>query len=383
MEYVRLGASDLRVSTVCLGTMTWGIQNSEAEAHDQLDYAISRGVNFIDTAEVYPMPPSAPEYVAGRTEEIIGSYLLARPNIRANLVIATKIIGYVDETTTVCSTSVVTNRCAKQFHDKPPRYARLDAQSVINACTASLHRLQTTYIDLFYLHWPDRYTPLFGRRAYDVSQERPSVPFHDTLRGLQYLLEAGLIRAYGLSNETAFGVYTCFQTARELNMPPPAALQNPFSLLDRSFEGQLAEMCAPCNLNIPLIPWGILAGGTLTGVPRSCIISCTENTNDLSSLPDNSRFVRFKGFQSRFRNSAALTATSQYFKIAHHHNMTLATLAQAFCKSRWYIASTIVSATTISQLEENLRAFDIDLDRVVLLEIDQVHNKNKDCVVSA
>lgn len=382
MEYVRLGTSDLLVSTVCLGTMTWGIQNSEAEAHRQLDYAISRGVNFIDTAEVYPMPPSAPEYAAGRTEEIIGSYMLTRPGVRAKLVIATKVIGYVDETTTVCSTSVVANRCVEQHHDKLPRFARLDAQSVINACVASLRRLQITYVDLLYLHWPDRYVPLFGRRAYDISQERPSVPFQDTLRGVRHLMNTGLIRAYGLSNETAFGVYTCFQTARELKMSPPAVLQNPFSLLDRRFEGQLAEMCAPCNLNIPLIPWGVLAGGTLTEVPYDPTTGGTEGTCELSSLPENSRFVQFKGFQSRFRNPAALTAATQYLEIAQRHNMSLATMSQAFCKSRWYVASTIVSAITITQLEENLRAFDIELSRSVLVEIDRIHNENKDCVVS-
>lgn len=370
MKYNRLGTSDLVVSEVCLGSMTWGLQNSEEEAHAQIAYAVKRGVNFIDTAEMYPVPPSHPAYESGRTEQIIGKYLAAHPQQRANLIVASKVIGYVDDDSPVGSTDTVARRS-----DPPtsaPAEARLDAASIQHACQASLRRLRTTYIDLYQVHWPDRYVPLFGKRGYDATLERTnSIPISDTLRGLKKLLDDGCIRAYGVSNETAFGVCEWCRLADDLHMPRPASIQSPFCLLDRRFEGELAEACAPRNLNIGLLPWSILAGGALTGA----------YSGDAHGLL-NASFSRFDSFYQRYGTPTALRVVDKYAQIAKRHGLSVATVAQAFCKSRWFITSSIVGATTMRHLEENIDAFDIELGDDILQEIDDVHNENLDVAVS-
>lgn len=369
MKYNRLGSSDLIVSEVCLGTMTWGMQNSEAEAHAQLDYAIDRGVNFIDTAEMYPVPQNAPGQVPGTTERYIGSYLAKNPNVRSKLIIASKIAGYGK------GSRIAARRTNPPIWKEPLPDSRHDPESIIHACNASLHRLQTDYIDLYQLHWPDRYAPGFGNRGYKPELERKAVPFRTILLAIKSLLDEGKIRAYGLSNETTYGVCEFVRAADELGVPRPATIQNSFCLLDRQFEIDLAEACAPSNYNIGLLPWSILAGGTLTG---KYLGKLDENREPRIESLRNSRFVKFRDYQERFTTKAVYQATERYALIAKEHSISLATLAQAFCKSRWYIPSAIVGATKLSQLKQNIDAFEVELDEEVLKMIDEVHNTNKD-----
>lgn len=374
MKYNNLGSSSLHVSEVCLGTMTWGMQNTEEDAHAQIDYALSRGINFIDTAELYPVPTSHPDQVPGRSEEFIGTYLAKHPDVRPKLIIASKIMGYSPRSETA----------ANRFPEKPKGEhlpeARLDAESIRAACNASLKRLQTDYIDLYQLHWPDRYVPSFGVRTYDPRKEREAVPIRETLLALKELLDKGKIRAYGLSNETTFGVCQFGRLADELDMPRPATVQNPFCLFNRQFEGELAEACAPRNYNIGLLPWSILAGGVLTGKYNGKV---DDNMNTVDGSLLKARLVKFKPFQNRFLSKETLEVTELYRKIAEKKGMSVATLAQAFCKSRWYIPSSIIGATTLEHLRENIDAFEVELDKETLAEIDAVHNANKDLCVNA
>lgn len=372
MKYNRLGSSDLIVSEVCLGSMTWGVQNTQDDAHAQIDYAISCGVNFIDTAELYPVPSSAPGQKPGRSEEFIGTYLQKHPDIRSKLIIATKVHGFSPSAKTAA------------YRYVPPKQeapdARLDTQSIFDACEASLRRLQTDYIDLYQLHWPDRYVPLFGAREYNPQMERDAVSFRETALALKQLLDSGKIRAWGLSNETTFGVCQFIQVADEIGMPRPATIQNAFCLLNRSFESELAEACAPRNFNIGLLPWSILGGGVLSGKYNG-----KDFSGDIKNVDEsirNSRYVLFPAFQSRFMKPQSLEATAKYMEIAKKHNMSVATLAQAFCKSRWFIPSSIIGATKLEHLKENIAAFEIDLSDDILAKIDAVHNENKDCIVS-
>lgn len=352
--------------------MTWGVQNSEEEAHQQLDYAINeRGVNFIDTAEYYPVPPMAPGWKPGRTEEYIGTYLARHPDLRQKLIIATKVVGFAP------NSAVVANRFPGKYENGEYPDGRLDQQSIREACDASLKRLQTDYIDLYQLHWPDRYVPLFGSYQYMIENERESIPFKETLLGLKSLLDAGKIRSYGLSNETTFGVAEIVRAADELGMPRPITIQNSFSLLDRRFETELAEACSPSHYNIGLLPWSILAGGTLSG---KYLEKVDENGDSLDGSLDSARHVKWKNFMSRYHCKPAVAATAQYKMVADKAGISLATLAQAFCKTRFFIPSSIIGATSIEQLKENIDAFEVELSETTLAEIDRVHFSNKDMV---
>lgn len=376
MKYNRLGNSDLTVSEVCLGTMTWGMQNSEEEAHEQLDCAIKRGVNFIDTAEMYPIPTTHPAHRAGRTEQFIGTYLHKHrhTDLRSKLVIATKVMGY-------CKKSrFVGFRYDPPRLDRPYADSRQDAQSLVDACAGSLRRLQTEYIDLFQLHWPDRYVPSFGSREYCAERGRDGdIPIRDILVTIKELLRQGKIRAYGLSNETTFGVCQFVRYADELGMARPASIQNSFSLLDRQFEGELAEACSPRNYDIALMPWSILAGGMLTGKYHG---KMTQERKVVDDSLDECRFVKFPKYQDRLTSTAAFNATAEYMRIADEASLPVCVLAQSFCKSRWFIPSCIVGATCLEQLEQNMDAFDVDLPQHVLQKIDLVHGKNRDCIWS-
>lgn len=375
MKYNTLGSSDLLVSEVCLGTMTYGLQNTEQDAHDQLDYAISRGVNFIDTAEVYPVPLTAPGHVPGTSERYIGTYLAKHPGVREKLIIATKVVGYKENCRPVAFRTDPPS-------DPPYPTSRLDAASIKSACAASLRRLQTTYIDLYQLHFPDRYVPSFGKREYKQSLERESVPFSETLLALKELLDAGKIRAYGLSNETTFGVCAFVRAADALGMPRPATIQNSFCLVNRQFEVELAEACAPRNFNIGLLPWSILAGGLLTGKYQRLREDDYGKDDLIKDGLGKCRFVKFWNYMPRFQSGVALDAAQRYTDLAKVHGMSAATMAQAFCKSRWYIPSSIIGATTVEQLKENIDAFDVELSEEVLKQIDEIHNMNKDVTQS-
>ena len=365
----RLGSSGVLVTDVCLGTMTWGVQNTEGEAHAQLDYAIKeRGVNFIDTAEMYPVPMSDPTWIPGTTERYIGTWLARNPGIREDVVIATKIAGFG------APAKIVNNRFPNR--DRPGEATgRLDRDSVLRACDASLERLQTDYIDLYQIHWPDRYVPIgafYGSPAYDPELERAdSVPIRETVEALGALIEAGKIRHYGLSNESTFGVCEFVRAADELGVPRPVSIQNSFCLLHRSFETELAEACAESNYDIGLLPWTPLGGGALTG----------KYLDDARS-PSDGRLVKYKkyGFHQRYLNAPSRLATSEYKKIADREGVSLATLALAWCKTRSYVSSTIIGATTMDQLRENIDAFapSVCLSEAALRAVDEVHERCRD-----
>uniref|UniRef100_A0A7R9SV01 NADP-dependent oxidoreductase domain-containing protein n=1 Tax=Polyblepharides amylifera TaxID=1486889 RepID=A0A7R9SV01_9CHLO len=364
MKYNKLGSSDMMVSEVCLGTMTWGAQNTEEEAHAQLDAFIAAGGNFIDTAELYPVPPG-PEWV-GKTEEFIGNWLEKRTD-REKMFIASKASGPRPADWIV----------AKRDPSAPACPPALSPAQIRQAVDAILRRLKTPYLDLIQLHWPQRYAPLFGVNQYHVSMKdghmfipeeewatREQASFEDQVRVCGELIKEGKVRHWGLSNETTFGVCQLCETAKRIGVPLPISIQNDLSLVDRRFESELAEACAPQNYNIGLIPYGCLAGGTLSGKYAN------------GATPEGARHTRWPDFQARYICPLVQEAAKEYAVIAEKYGITQAQLALGWARSRWYCTSTIIGATSLKQLEENLSVYEMDmLSEPCLAEIDQVHLK--------
>lgn len=368
-----LGKSDLIVSESCLGTMTFGVQNNDEDAFQQLDYAISTGCNFIDTAELYPVPLTCPDYRAGATEEILGRYIAKERVSRQDMVIATKIAGYFP------NSPVAAARSYPNEPISPPPDCRLDSSSVKNAVDASLRRLQTDYIDLYQVHWPDRYVPAFGMTTFQHEQARnDEVSIFETASALKDMIDEGKIRYIGLSNESTFGVCQWINACEQLGIRDKlATIQNSYNLLDRRFDSELAEACH--HYDIGLLPWSVLAGGLLSG-------KYNKRHSSGSSTP-NSRFIRFGDYMKRwhpnFAAQTTLDATEEYAKIASDAGLTPSELAIGFVRSREFVkknGSVIVGATTMEQLKENLAPFvnDVTLDEQVLARIDEVHLKCKD-----
>lgn len=351
--------------------MTWGIQNTVQDAYEQLDYAIKDcGINMIDTAEMYPVPTSHPNHVPGSSESYIGNWLAQNKGIRDKVIVATKVLGRSPKSR-VASFRYPENSIERKVH--PDNI--LNRKNIHDACHASLRRLQTDYIDLYQIHWPDRYVPIFGTRVYDPSQERDSVPIKETLLAIKELLDQGRIRAYGLSNETTYGVAEYVRAADELGMPRPASIQNQFCLLNRSFEADLAEACAPSHYNIGLLPYSILGGGALTG---KYIGKLDDQGFVVDASMANTRMALFKQFMKRYRMKPVQAVIGKYKEIAEETDISLTTMAQAFCKTRYYITSSIIGATSIEQLRENIKAFECELSSEVLDRIEAVHQENKD-----
>ncbi len=350
MEYRRLGQSQLHVSEICLGSMCWGQQNNEAEAHRQLDYAWDHGVNCLDTAEMYAVPTRAE--TQGLSEEIVGTWMKHRK--RDEVIIFGKVTGPSPK-------SWIPPRRAPP---QPETVTRMDPASIRGAVETSLRRLKTDYMDLVELHWPERYVgTMFGAYRYDRSREQTDVvPFEDQIGALQELIEEGKLRAWGLSNETTYGVCTFAEAAHRLGAPPPVSIQNDCSLLDRTFEPELAEACAPRHLNIGLLVYGALCGGTLSG-------------KYLNGGAENARHTRWPTFQPRYHSEVSRWAAGEYAKIAERHGLTPTQLALAFSYSREYVTSTIIGATTMEQLEDCLSAKDIALNEDILEDIEQQHTR--------
>lgn len=366
MKYNKLGWSNLKVSDVCLGTMTFGRQNTEEEAHEQLDYAIKeRGVNFLDTAELYPVPTN--RETQGRTEKYIGTWIAKNPDLREKIVIATKVMGYSK------SSHIPSGRdanCGYQACNSDKKFeARLDAENILSAVDASLARLQTSYIDLYQLHWPDRYVPCFGSTVYNYSRHRPnSVPFEDTLKALKKLIDQGKIKYWGTSNESSFGMCQLCMWCDKLEMPYPVSIQNSFSLLHRQFETELAETCAPWNLNVGLLAWSPLAGGALSGKYLD------------GKRPPKARFTEFEQFQERFLGERCTTAIEKYAQVAKKESTSLVKMSLSWIANRDYMqhGSTIIGATTLEQLKECIDAFEVKLSKDTLDAIDQIHLECRD-----
>ncbi|MDE1184448.1 NADP(H)-dependent aldo-keto reductase [Paraburkholderia sp.] len=342
MEYRRLGDSDVQVSLIGLGTMTWGEQNTEADAHAQIGYALDHGVTLIDAAEMYPVPPR-PE-TQGRTEQYIGTWLAKNPSRRDGIVLATKIAGP-----------------ARQPHN--PRHLRgetnqFDRKNLNEALNDSLKRLQTDYVDLYQLHWPDRSTMTFGRNAYPWVDDPYTVPIEETLTALAELVKEGKIRHIGVSNETPWGVAQFLRAAEKLNLPRIVSIQNPYSLVNRTFETGLSEFTH--RDGIGLLAYSPLAFGWLTGKYEG------------GARPAGARITLFERFQ-RYSNPQALAAITRYVELAKKHGLTPTQLALGFVNSRKFTTSNLIGATTMDQLKENIGSAEITLSAEILAEIDALH----------
>ena len=337
MKYSVLGATDVKVSNVCLGTMTWGEQNSEREAHEQLDFAFDHGVNFIDTAEMYPVPPR--KETQGLTEAYIGSWLKKRGR-RDDVVLATKVAGPGDWLNHIRGGS------------------RLSSDHINRALNASLERLETDYVDLYQLHWPERQTNYFGQLGYRHDENKEAIPLEETLASLKALLEVGKIRHWGLSNETPWGLMASIKIAEALEMPAPVSIQNPYNLLNRSFEVGLSE-CA-IREQVGLLAYSPLAFGVLSGKYLG------------GRRPEGARLTLFDRF-SRYTHERAEAATQAYYALAESQGLTLTQMALAFVNEQRFVTSNIVGATSVEQLSENISAIDVELANDVAAELDRLH----------
>ena len=342
MQYSPLGSSGVNVSRVCLGSMTWGVQNTQRDADDQIAYALERGVNFIDTAEMYAVPPSPETY--GKTEQIIGDWLSRNQQKRSDIVLATKVAG--NGLSWVREGGDITR------------------QAVIEAVDNSLKRLQTDYIDLYQLHWPNRSTPHFARqwpgilKFSDVDTQAHQAGMLDILEGLNDCVKAGKIKHCGLSDDTPWGIHTFLTLCKEMNIPFPVSIQNEFSLLHLKDWPYLIETCV--LEDIAYLPWSPLATGMLSGKYMN------------GDRPKGSRWTLVQR-QGLFRDKEpAREATARYVEIAKRAKITPSQLALAWCKQVPGVTSTIIGATTTAQLAENLSAFSLNLDESTLKQIGEV-----------
>jgi aryl-alcohol dehydrogenase-like predicted oxidoreductase len=338
MEYRRLGRTDIDVSRICLGTMTFGEQNTEAEAHEQLSLAYDRGINFIDAAELYPVPPK-PE-TQGLTERYIGSWLKAT-GLRDKLVIATKVVG-----------------AARGMAHFRGGNSRLDRANIHAAVEDSLKRLGTDVIDLYQLHWPDRNTVTFGQTVYKHDLDPDEVAIETTLDALAELVKAGKVRAIGLSNETAWGAMRFLTLAEHRSLPRVASIQNAYSLVNRTFEQGLAEVAL--REDCGLLPYSPLAMGALSGKYLN------------GAKPAGARLTLFTRF-TRYGKPEAVEAVGRYVALAREHGLDPAQMALAFIHRQPFVTSTIIGATTLAQLKTDIAGFDLTLSDEVLAGIEAIH----------
>ena len=340
MIYNTLPHTDLEVSRICLGTMTWGRQNTQDEAFEQMDYALTQGINFFDTAELYPIPAHKDRYA--HTEIIIGNWFKKHGN-REEVILASKIAGKADFTKFIRTTG-------------------FRKESLIEAVEGSLKRLQTDYIDLYQLHWPERNTNYFGVRGYkhDIKDHWED-NIHQVLETLRELVQQGKIRYTGLSNETPWGVMRFLEEHKVHNdLPRMVTIQNPFSLLNRLFEVGLSEISM--RSKISLLAYSPLGFGTLSGKYMG------------GMKPANARITLFPSY-TRYSGDTAEMAIQRYYDLATDHGLTLAQMALAFVNSRPFLKSTIIGATNMTQLKENIASIDVELSEAVLQGIEQIHSE--------
>jgi aryl-alcohol dehydrogenase-like predicted oxidoreductase len=337
MQTRKLGKTDIDVTLICLGTMTWGEQNSEQEAFEQLDYAMDQGINFIDAAEMYPVPPRAE--TQGRTETYLGNWL-ARRGKRDDLVIASKVAG--------------PGNGLGYLRGGP----RLTRDHIRQACEDSLKRLQTDYIDLYQVHWPDRNTNFFGKLGYVHSADEDATPVEETLSALDELVREGKVRHIGLSNETPWGTSQYLHLAESRGWPRPVSIQNPYNLLNRSFEVGLAEFAH--REQTGLLAYSPLAFGMLSG----------KYLGD--KWPEKGRMTLYERF-SRYTGARGMEATRAYVELARQHGLSPSQMALAYVNSRSFVTSNIIGATTMEQLKENIASADITLDESVMEGIEAIH----------
>ncbi len=335
MNYKKLGNTELKVSTICLGTMTWGEQNSQDEGFEQMDFSLDQGINFFDTAELYAVPPRKETY--GDTEEIIGNWF-QKTKKRDKIILATKVAG-------------------------PARnYLRGGQNSFVgknldDALEASLKRLKTDYIDLYQLHWPERNVNSFGRLGYE-HKENEWNSFEDVLDNLNKHIKNGKIRYVGLSNETPWGVMNYLKLSKDKDLPRMMSIQNPYSLLNRSYEVGLAEVSI--REKIGCLAYSPLASGYLSGKYRN------------GELPKGSRIERDFEFWSRYRKPNTEKAVEEYYKISKKYNLDMSQMSIKFCEVQDFMTSVIIGATTMEQLKTNIESVKVNLDKQVIKEINEI-----------
>ena len=337
MEYRKLGNTDIDVSVICLGTMTWGEQNTFEEGYEQMDYAVDQGVNFFDTAELYPVPATPERYAD--TEKIIGNWITSRQS-RDKIILASKIAGPGDYTAHIRKTGY-------------------KGDSIEEAVNGSLKRLKTDYLDLYQLHWPDRATNYFGKRGFEYINDGWEDNFKENLETLKKIVDSGKIKHVGLSNENAWGIMKYLEYSKT-GLPKMITIQNPYSLLNRLFEVGSAEICK--RENVGLLAYSPLGFGVLSGKYRN------------GNMPDDSRLKLFSNL-ARFSNEKCFEATELYFNIADKHNLSLAEMSLAFVNDRPFVTSNIIGATNMEQLKENINSINIKLSKEIISEINLVSEK--------
>ena len=337
MEYNKLPGTNIDVSKICLGTMTWGRQNSDSEAFEQMDYSLDHGVNFFDTAELYPVPATPDRYAD--TERIIGNWFSSRNN-REKIILATKIAGPGDYTAHIRKTG-------------------FKGSSIEDAVNGSLERLKTDYIDLYQLHWPERMTNFFGKRGFNYVDDGWEDNFQEILEKLKKIVNQGKIRHIGLSNENPWG-FMKFIEYSKIGLPKMITIQNPYSLLNRLFEIGNAEVCK--REETGLLAYSPLGFGVLSGKYRN------------GKIPENSRLKLFPNL-SRFSNDNCIKAVDMYYQISQKYNMTLAEMSLAFVNDRPFVTSNIIGATSMDQLKENINSINIKLSDDIIYEINKVNEE--------
>ena len=338
MNYKKLGNTALNVSTICLGTMTWGEQNTQNEAFEQMEYSLDNGVNFWDTAEIYAVPPKAETY--GHTETIIGNWF-EKTKKRKDVILASKVGG----------------PSRKYMRNGENSFT---GKNLENALNGSLERLKTDYIDLYQLHWPERNVNNFGRLGYE-HKENEWNEFEDVLINLKKFIDQGKIRYVGLSNETPWGVMNYLQLAKDKDLPRMMAIQNPYSLLNRSYEVGLAEVSI--REQIGCLAYSPLASGYLTGKYRD------------KQFPKGSRMERDFDFWTRYRKPNTSEAVEDYYKISKKYNLDMSQMSIKFCEDQDFMTSVIIGATTMEQLKTNVESVKVNLDSEVIKEINNVQKK--------
>ncbi|RCS26004.1 aldo/keto reductase [Polaribacter sp. WD7] len=338
MKYTTLPNTAIKVSKICLGTMTWGNQNTEAEGHQQMDYALENGVNFFDTAELYSVPATPETY--GATEKIIGTWFKKTGN-RDKVVLASKIAGGGDYTAHI-------------------RKGGINKKNILEAIDKSLERLQTDYIDLYQLHWPNRGVNVFGTRDFPLNTANSEVEnYLEILETLNDIVKSGKIRTYGLSNETPWGTMKYVEASKKLDVAKPVTIQNSYSLIHRGYEVGMSEVSM--RENIGLLAYSPLAQGVLSGKYLD------------GNKPEGARGTLFPRFIARYMGDGSLDAVKKYADIAEKNGITLTELSLAFINQLPFVTSNIIGATKMDQLKENIGSIDIDLSEEILKEIEEVH----------
>ena len=350
MKTLQLPHTDLHVTPICLGTMTFGEQVNEADSHAILDHSLARGVNFIDTAEMYSVPAKAETF--GATETIMGRWFAKHPGAREKLVLATKVAG------------------AARGMPWVREGKGLTAQDIAASCEGSLRRLQTDVIDLYQIHWPERHVPAFGNMYYDPAKETSTTSLHEQLEALGKLVKAGKVRYIGLSNETPYGVHEFVRLAEQHGLPRVATVQNAYCLINRTWENGLDETCH--RLGVSLLAYSPLAFGLLTGK-----YDASGHTGP--GAPVGARIATYESVRKqRWGREEALMASRRYNQLARDHGMTPTQMALAFCYTKWQVASTIIGVTSMAQLDADLDAWGTTLSPEVLAAIDAIRWEMRD-----